>query len=303
MKRLTLYGLILSLLLCFPSLSKGDIVNFKNYQVGKSAVFTKDFYTIEKNSLANQIKYTGQRYVSNPANIKGLWVLQAENGSTITDLSGKNHTITLRDANLKDINASNFSPVFARLSSLTFDSTHVWDVADSDDFTFIEPQAWSTVSLIIPVSVTNKCIFAKRSEVTGATQKEYMISFVSGKPYYQQFDDSTGTGIQTRYYNTSLSGDIGTVHTYSTTYSGVNVVTNMKIYRDGTQIDDASTASGYTAMENKSARLASYYLDAAGALGYQASARYMFFMVIAEKLTQPQITAINTILLRRAGVY
>jgi hypothetical protein len=249
--------------------------------------------------VANAIK----GIVASPSNIKGMWAFDARQGSIITDLSGNGHDITLRSNALAAIDASACSPgVVGSAPYLTFDSTRVWDTPDSDDFSCVEPQAWSTLTAIIPVNVTNRVIFAKRSDVGGATQKEYMMSFVGGKPYYQQFDDSSGTGAQTRYYNTALTEDIGSVHVYGTTYTGVVGVLNQKIYRDAMQIDDTSVSSGYLGMENKSAKFASYYLDAAGALGWQASSKYIFMVFLKELLTSEQITSITLLLRRYAGV-
>jgi len=258
---------------------------------GRRGMSGKDF--------ANAIK----GIVTNPSNIKGMWAFDARRGSIITDLSGNGHDIALRSNALAEIDASACSPgIVGSAPYLTFDATHVWDTPDSDDFSCEEPQAWSTLTAIIPVNITNRCLFAKRSDVTGLTQKEYMVSFVGGKPYYQQFDDSTGTGVQTRYYNTALTSDIGAVHVYGTTYTGVFAAINQKIYRDSTQVDDSSTAAGYTAMENKSAKLASYYLDAAGAVAYPASSKYIFMVFLKELLTAEQITNITTLLRRYAGV-
>ncbi len=300
MKRLTLYGLILSLLLCFPSLSKGDIVNFKNYQVGKSAVFTKDFYTIEKNSLVNQIKYTGQRYVSNPANIKGLWVLQAENGSTITDLSGKGHTITLRNTTLQDINASNFSPVFARLSSLTFNTTNVWNTPDHDDFSLTNGTTDLAGTWIWAGKVsdfTNNDFFNKAI----AGNYEYQISTDASDILYIRLFNATGSIYIGRYKNSAWTTYENIFITVIITYDGSKASSGIKIYRNGANIDDTDYKAGsYLGMINGTALTASYFT--LGAAPLKANLSFQTF-IKGEALTPIQITATNKILRQRGGVY
>jgi hypothetical protein len=262
------------------------------YSAGGTKIYGKDSPTTVIAALNST--------VTSPANIKLMGVFGETNtATTLQDLSGNNNTINLVNASLSAIAASTCTPGFTGFAPyLTMDATHLWNVDDTDDLSFVEPQAWSGIVLMAPVNVTNRTIYAKRVDTTGATQKEYMFSFVSGKLYIQEFDDSTGTGIQTRYYNTSLSGDIGTAYVYGNTYNGVNT---QIIYRNGTRIDNSSSGSGYTAMENKAGKFASYYLDASVAIGMPASAQYMFIFITKELLSPAQEVTISTILTRYAG--
>jgi hypothetical protein len=110
----------------------------------------------------------------------------------------------------------------------------------------------------------------------------------------QLWDNSTGASIG-RLYNTSLAGDAGSWHTYIGTYSGNEAQTGIKIYRDGTRIDDANYSSGsYTAMENLGANIGNYIIGTGGARQDFGNLKASIIAVIAEELSAIDVTEINT---------
>jgi hypothetical protein len=259
-----------------------------------------------KGQLLDRILVGGAtNLVGTLTNIKGLWVFdQTGATSTITDRSGNSHDITLRDASLNAINASTCSPGVAGLARyLTFDATHLWNIPDHADFTFIEPQAFSIIVLANGTDLTLSHLFDKYSEKTGATQKEYLFGFNNAdKLAMSIYDDSTNASL-VRYYNTALTSYQGTPHIYAASYSGVAVVTNIKVYCDGLQIDDTSFTSGiYVAMEDKNANIGDYYLGTVETITAPFKGSIFVIIVIAEELSATQMVNWDRLLRSYAGV-
>ncbi len=178
-----------------------------------------DLHTAIQNHAKGQVIDSIYNLCSDPANIKGLWIFdQHGDSTTLTDRSTKGHNGILSS------NGSALSPNYTGLCPyLNLTSNAYFEVADSDDFSFgngSSDSPFSIVALINPNAVaTNKCIMAKFNIVTGSTQQEYLFSFPTTGISFNLYDDSANSIIG-RNYSGSLVGDIGSWHSYMTTYSG-----------------------------------------------------------------------------------
>ncbi len=255
-----------------------------------------------KGRLLDRILANGAGLYTTLSNIKGLWLFdQTGATSTISDRSGNSHDITLRDGSLNAINASTCSPGVTGLAPyLTLDATHLWNIEDSDDFSFVEPAKFSTI-LLGTATLGAVVYFGKYSEVTGSTQMEWLFYIATnGTLQLLLYDDSAN-----KYIARSTNAGAVTANTLFTviaTNDGSATTAGEKIYRNSSQVDTGSSGTGYTAMENKNAKVASYYLNAAGAVTSPYLGKMYLYAIIAEELTQAQITNWDRLLRSYAGI-
>jgi len=245
----------------------------------------------------NYIMRTLNSIVTTPTNIKRAVFFNQQGASTaLFDRSANAQNATLSDT------ASTLSPNKANIiRTMNFNGTTYFDIADADSLSFGNGSVdspFTVIALLNPTSLVSNVILAKYDETTGSPQREwYLISFSTNKLYVRMYDNSTG-GYIGRYYNTSLASDCGTWHVYAFTYSGSSTSAGIKIYRDGVRVDDQNSASGsYVAMENLGAKLGSYILNTSTTKANMANSKYGFIAVIAEELSQTQITNIHNLLI------
>ena len=142
--------------------------------------------------------------------------------------------------------------------SFNFDSasSDYIDCGDSDTFSFgngTTDEAFSVSAWIKMDTITNFVVLSKY----GATSslREYAIGFSPDKIYILLYDDNGA--YRGRYYNTSTTSN-DWMH-ITTTYNGVggtNAQDGIKIYINGTRVDDSTFTSGsYTAMSNTTSEL------------------------------------------------
>jgi hypothetical protein len=240
--------------------------------------------------------------LTSPANLRRLVFFDARGAeTTLKDKSSNTQNATLSLA------ASSLDPATAgRAKILNFNASgDFWDFEDADDLSFgngTADSAFSIVSCIKPNSVSGQ-ICAKYDDTTGNLKREYGLMFLSNKIAFRLYDTSANKTLG-RTYNTALTADIGSWHTYISTYNGNSNLTGINVYRDGVNVDDTDSGigAGYVAMESAGAKVGNYYLDASSAkisiLPYVGS----FIAIIAEELSQTQVTAIDTLLRRYVGV-
>ncbi len=239
-----------------------------------------------------------------PANIRGLWVFDPVSGTVLNDrgFSAAAHTGTL------SADASTLSPTVDGLArNLTFSATAQWSTADAADLSFGNSSTDSAFSIVVavnPTDVTSGTLLGKHDVTTGNTQMEWQLQTSAGdKIIMYLFDDSTG-GYIGRSYNSTITTDEGSWHIYAGTYSGSSAASGIKIYRDGTRIDDTTISSGsYTAMEDKSAVVGCYITNAAGNIANRFKGRAAVKLLVAEELTAEQIKRLTTILQGYVGSF
>ncbi len=229
------------------------------------------------------------------ANIKGLWLFDVASGTTLQDRGTLNHDATLSaDANTQ-------SPSVAGLCPHLQLNGDLFTVADHADFTFGNGAADSAFSLIILVNPLSGGFGASQEWITkyAASNTEYGFNITAGNFLsLALYDDSAGATISRRY-NSSLATDAGTFHTYISTYSGSAASSGIKVYRDGTRVDDTDSNTGiYVAMENKTAAVGNFYNTNLG----PGKGKIGCVSVIAEELTAAQVQRIDMILRGYAGV-
>ena len=173
--------------------------------------------------------------------------------TTVEDVYGHDGTATV------DTEDMTFEGVVG--SSLYLDaSTHYIDVDDSDDFTFGDGSTdlpfsisvwWKTV---LSTTVSGTLVGKMAAPVGGVIQytnanNEYLLMIDAKKPTFFLFDGSEAPAWIGRTSPASMV--VNTWYHVVATYDGSGALPGMKIYVDGTQVDDANlTAGTYVAMEN-----------------------------------------------------
>jgi len=229
--------------------------------------------------------------------------------STITDRSTIGgttaHVTTLRDFDGNAINASTLSPAIQGLAPiLNFNASNNWDTPDAADLSFgtgAADLAFSIISLVkFNSPLTTQTIIAKKNAATSAI--EYLLQVYSdGRVYINCIDQSASTA------QIGRSAPAGTVaasvyHTVITTKSTGITAAALKIYVDGVQVDTANDNAGaYVAMEDLSALVGSYQVEAGPTKSTLGNYKAAFISVVAEELTAVQVRQMDTILRGWAG--
>jgi hypothetical protein len=124
------------------------------------------------------------------------------------------------------------------------------DIADNSNLSFGNGSTDSPFSISAWVKMTDATRFRIVSK-SGATNEEYLFSTGgSDTLVINLYDNSTGARIG-RLYSTALTSFQGSWIHLAATYSGNGSSTGLKIYLNGSRVDNTDNNSGsYTAMEN-----------------------------------------------------
>ncbi len=124
------------------------------------------------------------------------------------------------------------------------------DIADNSNLSFGNGSTDSPFSISAWVKMTDATRFRIVSK-SGATNLEYLFSTGgSDTLVFNLYDNSTGSRIG-RLYSTALTSFQGSWIHLAATYSGNGSSTGLKIYLNGSRVDNTDSNSGsYTAMEN-----------------------------------------------------
>jgi len=137
--------------------------------------------------------------------------------------------------------------------SVDFDGVNDYvDLGDNNDFSFGDgstDSAFSISAWIYRDGTTNDGIVAKDA----SSNREWAFYIYSGTLRMVLFDNSSGGYIGRRYGTTITNGEW---HHVAATYDGGGAASDIKLYLNGTQVDNQGNSSGsYTAMENKGAEV------------------------------------------------
>ncbi len=247
------------------------------------------------------------------ANIKLLLVFDPnDTATTETDRSTVGgttaHVVTYRTADpTAAVAPATSAPHAAGLATyFTGSASRLWNTPDAADLTFGDGSNDTAFSIVTLASNnnTNGTLVAKYDETTVSTQREYFFGFDGAKLKMVCYDNSAAGASIGRSYNTSLASDWGTWHTYAATKSTGVTSAAIKVFRDGVAIDDTNVEAGsYTAMEDKTALVGSYYLSSASAVTYPFIGRVSVMLIVAEELTASQVARLDAVLRGYAGVY
>jgi hypothetical protein len=231
------------------------------------------------------------------ANLRGLWLFDRDNGTvTILDRSEKGHNATL------SANAVTLYPEVTGLAAHLRMHTNApfadFTVANHADFSFgnsATDTPFTLAVLVKPYDVTNAQLVAKWNEV-GPTNIEWRLFFGGDdKLYISRYDDSA-SALRGRKYNTALTGDEGSWHTYVATSDGSAPCGANKIYRDGVRVDDTDDSYGsYVAMEVKTADVGCFFTQGSG-VKVRCDAHYALAAVIAAELSAATVLRLHNLL-------
>lgn len=242
---------------------------------------------------------TSIKSIINPSLIKGLYIFDKTGAtSTITDQSGNSHTLTLRSDALAAINASTFSPSTRGLSpTLTLDATHLFDIADDPEFTFIAGVPFSIMHLGIFTDLTNSTILAKSTTV--GNQREWIYKTGAADKLQIILSSLDGSKSIGRTYDTALTEN--TVYSLGISYDGGITSASLKLYVNGSNVAviDSDIVDVFVGMANGTALIGSYQ----DAVVNPYKGKYMGVLVVNEELTTTQITLLDIILRGYAGEF
>jgi hypothetical protein len=240
---------------------------------------TGQAYSLAELALAKQLVTHQIIALVGSANILAFVTFDQKGASTtLTDRGLLGHNFTL------SANGDTLSPGLGGLATyLTINGGAYFSLADDAHFSFVGVP-FSFLCLVNPVAFVSPCLLAKYDATTGSTQMEWGMWGSSGKFYAMVWDDSAAARIG-RYYNTSLSGDVGSWVTYGMCYTGGTTNAAVKIIRNGVQVDDSAYNTGtFVASEDKTAAIASYYKNAAGTK-YNSTFRYALMLITSTDLS------------------
>lgn len=266
--------------------------------------YSYNYVNVEKGRMINDI----YGILSSPTNMK-LFVICDETGdvSTLTDQSTIGgttaHTINLVDTSNVSVYASAMTPtVYGVAPALEISAGGLWVCNDSADLTF----ALSSFSVIYLGSISNitssRDMLAKYDVTTGSELREWILSatITTGYPYFRIYDETANAYIG-RQYNTSIP--LGTIFSFIGTYNGGTVNSGIKLYLNGTQVDNADSSSGtFVSMQNTTAKVGPFNIGTTGVISNIPAGYYILGAIIAEVLTATQIKRIDAILRSYSGI-
>jgi len=143
---------------------------------------------------------------------------------------------------------------FSNLQSLDFDGIDDYvEVADADNLSFGNGTTDSPFSISAWVNMTDASKFRIINKYASSNQEYLLATDSTDKIVFTLYDDSKG-GTISRKYNTALTSFQGQWIHLAFTYSGNSLNSGLKIYLNGTQVDNLDNGTGsYTAMENTTA--------------------------------------------------
>lgn len=134
--------------------------------------------------------------------------------------------------------------------SVSLDGTNDYvAVGDYSDYNFGSGGTDSAFSISAWINMTDATDFIVVSKDDG-TNRQYTIRFVSDKIHFYLM----GGGYIGRLYNTAITSDQGSWIHVGFTYDGSKSDTGIKIYRNGTRVDDTNYSGGsYAGMSSTTA--------------------------------------------------
>jgi hypothetical protein len=212
------------------------------------------------------------------------WYDQSGNSNDVIQTAAANQPLIVSNGTLIDSG-----------QSINWTNGAFFNIADSDDLSFGNGTTDSPFSLIALVnhnSLTNNQLITKLQTETG--YREYLFAINSGILRHIIYNPAGEYPSIGRKYNTSIVGDVGTWHTYMSTYNGNKTASGIKLYRDGIRVDDTDDNNGsYTGMNNTEAKVANYY-TAAGIKQDIGDYKAKFLAVFAKELSTGEINYINS---------
>ena len=140
---------------------------------------------------------------------------------------------------------------FASTNSFTFDGNYDYvDCGDNDNLSFGNGTTDSPFSISTWVKMDDATKFRAIGKY-GATNIEYLLGTGSTDILvFNLYDNSTGGRIGRQYSNAITSFEGQWIH-LAATYNGNSSTSGLKIYLNGTRVDDTNSTFGtYVAMEN-----------------------------------------------------
>jgi len=143
------------------------------------------------------------------------------------------------------------TPSFSNTKSIDLDGIDDYvDCGDNDNLSFGNGTTDSPFSISAWVNMTDASKFRIISKYASSNQEYLLATDSTDKIVFTLYDDSKG-GTISRKYNTALTSFEGQWIHLAFTYSGNSLNSGLKIYLNGTQVDNLDNGTGsYTAMEN-----------------------------------------------------
>ena len=146
------------------------------------------------------------------------------------------------------------TPSFSNTKSIELDGIDDYvEVADADNLSFGNTTFDSPFSISAWINMTDATKFRIVNKRDSSKSEYHFTTGGSDTLSFNIFDFSTG-GFISRKYNTALTSYEGQWIHVSATYDGSSSASGMKLYLNGTRVDDTTSTGGtYVAMENTNA--------------------------------------------------
>jgi len=249
--------------------------------------------------IKNQIN----NILTSPSNLRRLIFFDARGAET----NLKDKSLNVQNATLSLAGRSLDPDIEGRLKILNFNASgDFWDFNDSDDLSFGDGATDTPFSIIacmkLNVLNTENGICSKVDFTGGNVKAEYLFELSPANQLNLFIYSGSQSGVRIARYTSGGYSDNDNFHTYIVTYSGNKSSSGIKIYRDGIRVDDSDLNAGsYVAMSNTTQKVGGYYLSS-GTKGGLSNSKYALSAIIAEELSQSQVTNIDVLIRRYMGV-
>lgn len=171
-------------------------------------------------------------------------------GTSVADYASKSHSVTATESVATWVSHA----VRGTTYLLNGTDEHMYH-ADHADFTFgtgAADSAFSVFAFANSASILGDTYILSKIDLDSSLF-EWGFYLSNGKPWFQIFDDDAGAHLA-RYRNTASTA--ATWYTYMGTYDGTSLIGGIKVYLNGSRVDDTSdTIGAYVAMEDTAAGL------------------------------------------------
>lgn len=180
------------------------------------------------------------------------------------------------------------TPPFSNTKSILLDGVDDFvEVADNSNLSFGNGSTDSPFSISAWINMTDATKFRIVNKRDNSKSEYHFTTGGSDTLGFNIYDFSTGAFIS-RKYNAALTSYEGQWIHVSATYDGSSSASGMKLYLNGTRVDDTTSLSGtYVAMENTNARF-----NIGKQIGDFANGKIDEVSVFNTELSQSDITSI-----------
>jgi hypothetical protein len=234
----------------------------------------------------------------------------AQSGTTIADKSGNSGDATL------SVDAATLAPAkMGFLRTLTLGANDTWQCDDAADLSFGDgagnDEAFSIIWFGKINLVPSGVMVGKRDMTTGAVQAEYQLFLSGGEGIQKQIALTIFSQDGTAYIgrksvkssDNTATEFVNDYNTYIATYDGSKACSGIKLYQNGTVIDNEDYKTGsYTGMTGGTAPLGNFRISAAGEIENNMSGTVGLVAIVKAELSAVQVAELDALIRSAYGL-